>query len=260
MTQENRVKSRYRSFKTLALVALLTATALAIQCEFKTEAELFVSDILALAKDPAKTPPLVNVVIKFEVSAKKTCEEKQAEFAALLAEYYRNLKVVKCGEIGMKSYLFLKAQIPLVKISDDSIQPQDTLLHLTLQDADGTRKIGAYLNRELYDRLNKASTEKYYQGLDKGSFSIEIKVSNDTAETQELTAFSAFVDDKPVPLSETFELPPRGAVSVQVSKIMTAYLHERRHHEILQLKTAAPKMIDEKKSNEKKIDVKKSDA
>ncbi len=194
-------------------------------CKFKTNTELYITDLESLATGKVERVP-ANISVAVEMPSSKKCQEMSQEVTNLLGQYFSKVKFDKCQSKGFNDYLMVRGQLSVISIEKAKTllaRDKGFLFFLVVATDDGTEVI-PYIDKERYGQFRDLVDQRYGVEIESDDLILEIVLRNDSKSERKIEGCSVYIDQMPVPLCGSITLSGRAHANIQVSKIQTEYL------------------------------------
>ncbi len=209
--------------KTYILLGFILFVALT--CKYAVKAEIYISEIIEVAKKGSKDGFAVSE-LKFGVGSLEKCEEDKEFLTNLLSNYFKNIRDLKCTNIEMDTFLISTVDIPIVAFTKTEFEPETGLMNITVKTGKPIR-VGLYLNESDFTELKTKINDKYWQSIKMEDFSMNLTFFNDTKQSIKMEATSAFVNSEPIPFWKSFQINPKSKLSIELSNVLKEYINQK---------------------------------
>ena len=186
----------------VALLAAALAVMLLVGCKMDVTPEIYVSDLRAVAESGEvglSTPAILSIGI----GTKDRCEERAAQFEAMLGEMVREFSTRGCEGSGTDVALVASIQIPIVS-SPEAWEQADSLYGILAFPAPAESRhagnIGVFflVNAERFAQLNQRVKSEFYRAIDLSDSRVKVVLSNDERTEARFTVNDAYFNGQPV--------------------------------------------------------------
>ena len=202
--------------KTYTYILFAFIFLIAFTCKYAVKAEIYISEIMDVAKNGSKDGFAVSE-LKFGVGSMEKCEEDKEFLTNLLSNYFKNIRDLNCIKQDFDSYLVSTVDIPIVAYEKEEFEPEAGLMNITVKNAYPIR-VGLYLNESEFRELKAKINDKYWQSIKMEDFSMNLTFFNDTKQSIKMEATSAFVNSEPIPFWKSFQINPKSKLSIECIK------------------------------------------
>lgn len=201
--------------KKLALI-LVSLSLLLAACSFDMTADLYMQDVMD-AQELGETL-FINGTLSLEFSGD---EEERQQIVDILQDELNDVENVREEERSYSTYLVVDYKIPLIAAGD----VQDIYGHPDVQDniftfAVSANTLNVAFNKPRFDQLDTLLYDQFYEHLDFEDFTMSLHLQNDLRDPVEVTLYSVYANNAPVPYSETFSLERRDEVEIRFSDVL----------------------------------------
>ena len=201
-------------------------------CKYYIKSELKVTDLYQLLSKNFTGSKSIDSEIKFETTNLEKCNEDKEGLEKILSEHFNNLKNLECKKDSETSYLYAQFQLPMVKLINGQYEVVDSLFNLTVN-MNKTIRVGLYLDKEEFNQLNKALSEKYSQILNLDNLSLNFSLINDSKKDINLKLYSIYSEEKAYPKSSITTLTAGSKFDFALSNILKDYILQESFGEFL---------------------------
>lgn len=211
------IPERFTSMKKLLPLVLGILAVLIAACDFSLSTDIYMQDVLD-AQDNGQSI-YTNATVAFQYSSSDPAQKQQV--VDLLEQQLNEVSNVHEETRDYGTYLVADFKIPLVYAVDVAAiygLPEIQTNMFTFAVTKDTANVA--FNRKKFDTLDSVLADKFYQHLDFKDFTMSLFLHNDARKSVDVTLYSSYADNAPVPYSQTFTLNRRDDLEVRFSDVL----------------------------------------
>jgi len=200
------------------LLLLLFASLVLSACEFHLTTELYLQDVIDV-HDTSETI-FTNASLALEIGGAD--EEKKQQIIDILNAQLHEISNPREESRNYSTFLVVDYKIPIIYADTvDGIyshpEISDHIFTFALS-ADGAIYIA--FNKLRFDALSNQLYEEFYQRLSFEDFSMQLYLRNDLRESIDVTLYSVYANNAPIPYSNVFTLERRDEIEIKFSDVL----------------------------------------
>jgi len=208
----------------MSRLALFVAIGLLAGCKSQLTAEIYTSDILAVASGETLDVP---ILFENEVPGEENCREYGPKLAQAFAKGFSEAEFVGCAEEGYTHLVQIRVRAPMWRVVEGEAAPVRSAASIGVS-IDGNKTWAVFAtDTALAEAIWGAMpSEISMMRAANSQLALRAEVMNDTRDPVTVAYFNAFVDGRPVMYSMEEELRGRDKLTIQMSDVANATFAE----------------------------------
>lgn len=198
------------------LVFLLAISLLLVACNFDISADLYMQDIID-AQELGETL-YANATLAVEFSGD---EEDRQQIVAILEEELNEVENIREEEKDYSTYLVVDYKIPLIAGEElEGIYSHPEVQNNIFTFAVTSNILNIVFNKARFDALDASLYDQFYQHLEFENFAMSLYLQNDLRTPVDLTFYSVYANNEPIPYQTTLTLDRRDEIEIKFSDVL----------------------------------------
>lgn len=206
--------------KALPILPLLVLSLILSACRIDVSSDLSMQDVMAVVERQETIYTAAALVFEFSGD-----EEQMQQVTELVSAQLREAENFRQEERDSQTFVLVDFKIPVIYASDGETlnshpDAQGNIFGILLTQNESGLSAHVAFNQTRFDELNTQVSEQLSQSLRLSDCVLRVYLNNDLREVVHLTVYAVYVDNTPVPYSETFTLERGDEIELKFSDVL----------------------------------------